>query len=87
MAGEGNEEMAMGGVTVGNRTDMVGTVAESQAADARFKGEEMAMGGVMVGDQTVMGSTGAEHETCSPVCRDGIVIAGQEQCDIGDWWA
>lgn len=33
MAGEGNEEMAMGGVTVGNRTDMVGTGAESQAAD------------------------------------------------------
>jgi len=59
VAGEGNEEMAMGGVTVGNRTGMVGTVAESQAADARFKGEEMAMGGVMVGDQTVMGSTGA----------------------------
>ena len=25
MAGEGNEEMAMGGVTVGNRTGMVGT--------------------------------------------------------------
>ena len=33
MAGEGNEEMAMGGVTVGNRTDMVGTGVESQAAD------------------------------------------------------
>ena len=33
MAGEGNEEMAMGGVTVGNRTGMVGTGAESQAAD------------------------------------------------------
>lgn len=32
VAGEGNEEMAMGGVTVGNRTDMVGTGAESQAA-------------------------------------------------------
>ena len=31
----------MGGVTVGNRTGMVGTGAESQAADARFKGEEM----------------------------------------------
>lgn len=53
MAGEGNEEMAMGGVTVGNRTGMVGTVAESQAADARFKGEEMAMGGVMVGESVV----------------------------------
>ena len=51
MAGEGNEEMAMGGVTVGNRTGMVGTGADSQA--------EMAMGGVMVGDQTVMGSTGS----------------------------
>ena len=33
VAGEGNEEMAMGGVTVGNRTGMVGTGAESQAAD------------------------------------------------------
>ena len=33
MAGEGNEEMAMGGVTVGNRTGMVGTGVESQAAD------------------------------------------------------
>ena len=51
VAGEGNEEMAMGGVTVGNRTGMVGTGADSQA--------EMAMGGVMVGDQTVMGSTGS----------------------------
>ena len=40
VAGEGNEEMAMGGVTVGNRTGMVGTGAESKADDARFKGEE-----------------------------------------------
>ena len=39
MAGEGNEEMAMGGVTVGNRTGMVGTAAESKESDARFKGE------------------------------------------------
>ncbi len=31
MAGEGNEEMA----TVGNRTGMVGTGAESQAADTQ----------------------------------------------------
>ena len=37
MAGEGNEEMAMGGVTVGNRTDMVGTGAESQAADGYIR--------------------------------------------------
>ena len=72
MAGEGNEEMAMGGVTVGNRTGMVGTGAESQAADARFKGEEMAMGGVMVGDQTVMGSTGAEHEAARSFLMTGI---------------
>jgi hypothetical protein len=50
---------------------MVGTGAESQAADARFKGEEMAMGGVMVGDQTVMGSTGAEHEAARSVVMTG----------------
>lgn len=37
VAGEGNEEMAMGGVTVGNRTDMVGTGAESQAADGYIR--------------------------------------------------
>ena len=71
VAGEGNEEMAMGGVTVGNRTGMVGTGAESKADDARFKGEEMAMGGVMVGDQTVMGSTGAEHEAAQSVLMTG----------------
>ena len=82
----------MGGVTVGNRTGMVGTVAESQAADARFKGEEMAMGGVMVGDQTVMGSTGAEHEAVRSVemtqtadvcfaagCGDQM-LGGEEEC-------
>jgi hypothetical protein len=33
VAGEDNEEMAMGGVTVGNQTGMVGTGAESQAVD------------------------------------------------------
>jgi hypothetical protein len=30
VAGEGNEQMAMGGVTVGNWTGMVGTGAESR---------------------------------------------------------
>jgi hypothetical protein len=37
VAGEGNEEMAMGGVTVGNRTGMVGTGVESQAADGYIR--------------------------------------------------
>ena len=76
MAGEGNEEMAMGGVTVGNRTGMVGTGVESQAADALFKGEEMAMGGVMVGDQTVMGSTDAEHEAARSFLMTGTGRTG-----------
>jgi hypothetical protein len=76
VVGDGNEEMAMGGVTVGNRTGMVGTDAESQAADALFKGEEMVMGGVMVGDQTVMGSTGAEHETARSFLMTGTGRTG-----------
>jgi cysteine-rich repeat protein len=28
-----------------------------------------------------------EKRACRPVCGDGIVIAGREQCDDGNWWA
>ncbi len=40
MAGEGNEEMARGGVTVGNRTGMVGTGAESKTLFQHRAGQQ-----------------------------------------------
>ncbi len=54
MAGEGNEQMAMGGVTVGNWTGMVGTGAESRKQLMHRAGLGV-IGGMRAGRSEVMG--------------------------------
>ncbi len=72
MAGEGNEEMAMGGVTVGNWTGMVGTGAESQKQLMHSQKQLMHRAGL-----GVIGTSGGMRAGRSEVMGWGAQLRGR----------